>query len=288
MKFGLAVFATDQGMGPADLARMAENGGFESLFFPEHTHMPVERTAHFKPEGGDVPPEYSRTLDPFVALTAAACATRTLRLGTGICLVSQRDPITTAKEVATLDHLSGGRLLFGVAAGWNREELLNHGTDPRRRLGVLADRIRAMRTIWTQEVASYRGPYVSFERIQSWPKPVQDPLPILIGGNGPTVVDRILSYGNEWLPEPAPDLLDRIAEYRERAREAGWADAPVTVYGADPADVPRYAEAGVHRCVFWLPPGDAEAARRRAAELSDALGLAVAASDPRPPEALIM
>ncbi|MEO3830020.1 LLM class F420-dependent oxidoreductase [Actinomadura sp. B10D3] len=274
MKFGLAVFATDQGMGPADLARMAEKGGFESLFFPEHTHMPVERTAHFKPEGGDVPPEYSRTLDPFLALTAAACATRTLNLGTGICLVSQRDPITTAKEAATLDHLSGGRFLFGVAAGWNREELLNHGTDPRRRLAVLADRVRAMRAIWTQEVASYEGPYISFDRIQSWPKPVQEPLPILIGGNGPTVVDRILAYGTEWLPEPAPDLLDRIAEYRKRAREAGWAGAPVTVYGADPADVPRYAEAGVHRCVFWLPPGDAEAARRRVDELRDALGLA--------------
>ncbi|TYB48906.1 LLM class F420-dependent oxidoreductase [Actinomadura chibensis] len=273
MKFGLAVFATDQGLTPADLARLAEDGGFESLFFPEHTHMPVERTAHFKPEGGDVPPEYARTLDPFVALTAVACATSALRVGTGICLVSQRDPITTAKEVATLDLLSGGRFLFGVAAGWNREELENHGTDPKRRLSVMADRIKAMRTIWTEDVATYSGPYVSFDRIQSWPKPVQSPVPILIGGNGPTVLDRVLSYGTEWLPEPAPDLPDRIAEYRERARAAGWADAPVTVYGCDPADVDRYAEAGAHRCVFWLPPGDADGARRRVAELRAALRL---------------
>ncbi len=273
MKFGLAVFATDQGLTPADLARLAEDGGFESLFLPEHTHMPVERTAHFKAEGGEVPPEYARTLDPFVALAAAACATRTLKVGTGICLVSQRDPITTAKEVATLDHLSGGRFLFGVAAGWNREELQNHGTDPRRRLSVMADRIKAMQAIWAQDVATYAGPHVTFDRIQSWPKPVQAPVPVLIGGNGPTVLDRVLAYGTEWLPEPAPDLTDRIAEFRERAHAAGWVDAPVTVYGCDPADVARYAEAGVHRCVFWLPPGDAAGARRRVSELRASLGL---------------
>ncbi|MDF5758077.1 LLM class F420-dependent oxidoreductase [Spongiactinospora sp. TRM90649] len=273
MKFGLAVFSTDRGLMPGDLARTAEENGFESLFFPEHTHMPVHRTAHFLPEGGDVPVEYRRTLDPFVALTAAACATRDLKLGTGICLVTQRDPITTAKEVATLDHISGGRFLFGVAAGWNREEMRNHGTDPRRRLSVMADRIAAMRAIWTQDEASYQGPYVSFDRIESWPKPVQAEVPILIGGNGPTVIDRVLSYGTEWLPESRPDLVGRIAEYRARAREAGWEDAPVTVFGCDPDDVARYEEAGVHRCVFWIPPNDASAAHRRVGELTERLGL---------------
>jgi len=277
VKFGLAVFVTDRGMAPGDLARMAEDNGFESLFFPEHTHMPVKRTSHFKPEGGDLPPEYRRTLDPFVALTAAACATRRLKVGTGICLVTQRDPIVTAKEVATLDHISGGRFLFGVAAGWNREEMLNHGTDPRRRLSVLADRIGAMRAIWTQEEASYEGPYVSFSRIESWPKPVQAQVPILIGGNGKTVVDRVLSYGTEWLPEPRPGLIERIAEYRARGRDAGWADPPVTVYGCHPDDVERYEEAGVHRCVFWLPPDNPDAARRRVGELRERFGLEGAA-----------
>ena len=269
MKHGLALFATDKGLAPSEVARLGEQAGFESLFFPEHTHMPVERTSHFKPQGGELPEEYERTLDPFVALTAAACATTRIKLGTGICLVAQRDPITTAKEVATIDHVSGGRFLFGVGAGWNREEMSNHGTDPHRRFSLMADRVLAMRAIWTQEEASHNGPYVSFERILAWPKPTQRPHPpILVGGNGKTVIDRVLAFGTEWLPEPAPGLVSRIAEYQARARDAGRPAAPVTIFGADPADVPGYAAAGAHRCVYWLPANDAGAARERLAALA--------------------
>src|SRR5437588_8875870 len=171
MQFGIAIFPTGDTLPPAVLARMIEVRGFESLFFPEHTHIPAERATPY-PGGGELPREYSRTLDPFIALTAAAAATTSLRLGTGICLVIERDPIVTAKEVASLDVLSGGRFLFGVGAGWNVEEMRNHGTDPARRFGVMRERIEAMKAIWTEDEASYRGEHVSFERIWSWPKPV--------------------------------------------------------------------------------------------------------------------
>ena len=185
MKFGVAIFPTEDSQPPDELARMAEERGFESLLFPEHTHIPASRETPY-PAGGELPPEYSRTYDPFVALTAAAAATERLKIGTGICLVIERDPIITAKEVASLDRLSDGRFLFGVGAGWNVEEMRNHGTDAGKRFGLMRERIEAMKAIWTQEEASYSGRYVNFERIWSWPKPVQEPHPpILVGGNGP-------------------------------------------------------------------------------------------------------
>ena len=267
MHAGLAIFATDDTPGPAELGRLAEERGFESLFFPEHTHIPASRETPY-PAGGELPREYARMLDPFLALTAAAAATERLRLGTGICLVVERDPIVCAKEVATLDLLSGGRVLFGVGAGWNREEMANHGTDPRTRMALLRERVEAMQAIWTQDEASYAGEHVAFERIWSWPKPVQRPHPpVLVAGNGPTVLDRVLAFGDAWLPNPERDddtLLARIAELRRRAADAGR-EVGVTVNAASakPERLARLAEAQVDRVVFYLPASDRDAIERR-------------------------
>jgi probable F420-dependent oxidoreductase len=262
VKFGLVIFPTDYSIAPDALARMAEERGFESLFFPEHTHIPVSRESAW-PGGDELPREYSHTLDPFVALTAAAAATERLLVGTGVCLVVERDPITLAKQVASLDHLSGGRFLFGVGAGWNREEMRNHGTDPGRRFGLMRERIAAMKAIWDQEEAEYHGRHVSFDPIWSWPKPVQRPHPpVLVGGTGPKVLDRVLDYGDEWFPNRQHDLEARIAELQRRARDAGREPLGVTLFSADPEReaVARYAAIGVTRCVFRLPSVGAEEA----------------------------
>jgi probable F420-dependent oxidoreductase len=262
MKFGLCTFLTDYSRGPAELARAAEDHGFESLFVPEHTHIPASRETPY-PGGGELPREYSHTLDPFVALTAAAAATSTLKLGTGICLVIQRDPITTAKEVATLDRISGGRFLFGVGAGWNREEMRDHGTDPRQRLAVMRERVLAMKELWTQDEASFHGEHVDFERAWSWPKPAQQPHPpVLVGGVGPRALDRVLEYGDEWMPNmrDLSTLGPRVAELRERAVAAGRARIPVTYFGALGREetVEALLAAEVDRCLFILPPQGAE------------------------------
>jgi probable F420-dependent oxidoreductase len=272
MKHGLAIFATDEGILPGDLAQLAEAKGFESLFVPDHTHIPAARSSA-APRGGELPREYARILDPFVALMAAAAATDQLRVGTGICLVAERDPIVTAKAVATLDFLSGGRFLFGVGAGWNHEEMRNHGTDPSRRFALMRERVEAMTMIWESEEATYDGEFVHFERIWSWPKPVQNPHPpVLIAGNGPRAIDRVLAYGDEWLPEPEDGLVERIRDMRARASSAGRTIG-VTVYGARTADVDLYEEVGVHRCVYWLPPRTVDDTVRRVHELAQELGL---------------
>src|SRR2546421_4978613 len=182
MDFGLAIFPTDYAAPAAQLARMAEERGFESLFFPEHTHIPASRDTPY-PAGGELPAYYSRTYDPFVALTAAATATERLRVGTGICLVVERDPITTAKEVASLDLLSHGRFEFGLGGGWNAEEMEHHGTEFKTRFKRLEEQGRAVKEIWTKDVAEYHGKFVSFDPIWAWPKPAQKPHPpILLGG----------------------------------------------------------------------------------------------------------
>jgi probable F420-dependent oxidoreductase len=210
MLYGVAMFPTDYAVDPRVLARMVEQRGFESLFFPEHTHIPASRETPYPP-GGELPDMYSHTYDPFVALTAAAAATERLLVATGICLVVERDPIVTAKEVASLDRLSGGRLLFGVGAGWSREEMANHGTDPHRRFSLMRERLEAMKAIWTQDEASYHGEHVEFDRIWSWPKPVQKPHPpVLVGGNGPKVLDRVVAFGDEWMPNRVTGLTERI------------------------------------------------------------------------------
>ena len=211
MEFGIGYFPTHDAMAPGAFARLIEERGHESLFFAEHTHIPASRESPY-PGGRQLPRKYIHTYDLFVALTAAAAATSKLRVGSGICLVIERDPIITAKEVASIDHLSGGRLEFGVGAGWNREEMANHGTDPRTRMRVMKERIEAMKAIWTQEEASYDGEFVSFDRIWSWPKPAQRPHPpVLVGGLGPTVEDRVLAFGDAWFPNYGPDdLLARV------------------------------------------------------------------------------
>jgi probable F420-dependent oxidoreductase len=251
MEFGVAIFPTHFAIRPGDVARLAEERGQESLFFPEHTHMPAEHTPH--PSGQRLPVRYSHTFDLFVAATAAVAATSRLRVGSGVCLVIQRDPITTAKEVASVDYLSGGRFEFGVGAGWNRQEMANHGTDPRTRMTVMRERVEAMKAIWTEQEASYHGEYVKFDRIWSWPKPAQRPHPpVLIGGEGPTVFDRVLAFGDAWMPNYAPSgILERVAELRSRA------DRPISlqVMGmpADPKAIEAYAAAGFERVVHWLP-----------------------------------
>jgi probable F420-dependent oxidoreductase len=259
MDFGLTTFPTDYGPTPAELGRAAEAAGFQALLFAEHSHIPVSRDST-RPGGGDLPQKYWHTLDPFVALTAVAAATETLRVGTGICLVIERDPITTAKEVASVDLVSNGRFEFGVGAGWNREEMSNHGTDPKRRFRLMRERIEAMKAIWASDEGEYHGELVDFDPIWSWPKPVQKPHPpILVGGTGPKALDRVLSYGDVWMPNriAEPDWLKgRIAELRERAGR----HFPVTYFGADPTDefVDALADAGVDRALLQLPDGAAD------------------------------
>jgi probable F420-dependent oxidoreductase len=191
--FGVSYFPTDEAVEPASLARMAEERGFESIFVTEHTHIPASRQTPY-PAGGELPREYWRIYDPFVALTSMAAATQRIRIGTAICLLVERDPITTAKEVASLDRLSGGRFLFGIGAGWNLEEMRNHGTDPPRRFALLRERIQACKVLWSEEEASYHGGFVNFDRIVCRPAPLQEPHPpILVGGNGPNVHKRVLA-----------------------------------------------------------------------------------------------
>jgi probable F420-dependent oxidoreductase len=271
MRFGLFIFPTDQTMAPGEVARAAEDRGFEALIFPEHTHMPLDHAPF--PSGGAVPERYRRTLDPFVAITAAALATERLLVGTGICLIPQRDPITTAKEVASADHVSGGRVLFGIGAGWNEPETANHGTDPDHRFRVMRERVEAMKAIWTEEEASYHGRYVDFDPLWAWPKPVQQPHPpILVGGSGPHVLDRVLAYGDEWMPNRDRDLKARVEELARRASEAGRDPIPVSYFGAEPTPeaVEALEQAGVYRVFFGLPsedPGAVERALDEAAAL---------------------
>lgn len=278
MDFGLTCFMTAETVGPAELGRLAEERGFESLLLPEHTHIPSERVSPFP--GGELPGYYSRIWDPFIACTAIAAATERLRVGTAISLVAQHDPIVLAKEIASLDRLSGGRFVLGIGAGWNLEEAANHGVGERQRFAVMGEHVEAMRAIWTEETASYRGRHVEFEAIWCGPKPLQEPgPPVLVGGNGPKALDRVLAYGDEWLPiclwEP-DEVLARIAELRERAAEAGR-EVGVTAYlpPEDAAALARFADAGAHRAVFMVPSvgaGEAEARLDELAGLRDELG----------------
>ena len=260
MKFGINLFATDFGIHPVELGQTLETLGFESLFFAEHTHIPVNRRSPH-PYAADINQDYLRCLDPFVALATVAASTNHLRIGTGICLVVERDPITLAKAVATLDHLSGGRFLFGVGGGWNLEEMENHGTDPQRRWKVLRERIEAMKTIWMQDEPAYHGEFISFGPIWQWPKPVQKPHPpILIGGDGANTLKRVVRYGDGWMPVAAYDPNDltafkqRVANLNQLAADAGRDPIPVTVMGMPPKlDVlKRYEQIGVERILFWL------------------------------------
>ena len=259
MDLGVTMFPADYAMDVAELGREAEARGFESLWFPEHTHMPTATTLN-SAGTGPLADEYRRTLDQFVVLGAVAAATSKIKLGTGICLVIQRDPILLAKEVASVDFLSKGRLLFGIGAGWNRPEIENHGVPYARRFRVMRERILAMKAIWKDEVASFSGDFVNFEAINSWPKPVQNPHPpVIVGGDGPRAVDHAVEYGDGWIPHPtgggAP-LADRIAAANKKLAEAGRGPIPITIFGAQgaPGELEEYERLGVSRVVFRLPP----------------------------------
>jgi probable F420-dependent oxidoreductase len=256
MDIGIAFMTGSGGMSPPALGRAAEERGFESLFYAEHTHIPVDsRRDDGRPVKG-----FADTYDPFVALSAVAAVTTTLRLGTGVCLVTQRDPITLAKEVACLDQISDGRFLFGVGAGWNRQEMADHGTDPRTRMSLLADRVRAMREIWTAEVAEYHGEFTDFGPMWSWPKPVQRPHPpVLVGGNGPGTEDRVLEFGDQWFPQcgqlaDVEEFRRRAASLRQRAADRGRGPIAITVFGVRPDRrlIDQLGAAGADRCLLPL------------------------------------
>jgi len=266
MDFGLTMFPTDYSIRVEELAREAEARGFESLWFPEHTHIPASRRTPW-PGGSDLPKEYWHTHDPFVALAVAAAVTTKLKVGTGICLLIERDPITTAKEVASLDFLSNGRFLFGIGAGWNVEEMANHGTEFKTRWGLLRERVEAMKQIWTQDNAQYHGKFVNFEPLWSWPKPVQKPHPpILLGGHGPKALQRVVAYCDGWMPISvrAGDITTEVKDLQRRAREAGRGPIPVSIFGAPAQEeaLKTYAAAGVQRASFGLPSADRDTVLR--------------------------
>ena len=220
MRFGIGGVCTDETLRPADVARNVEELGLESLFLGEHTHIPTVRVSAYPL--GELPRNYWRTLDPFVALADAAAASSRIRLGTAICQLAQRDPIVCAKEVASVDVLSDGRFEFAVGAGWNLEEMRNHGTNPPERFAIIEDRLKAMREMWTEDDATYHGPYVDFERIAVWPKPVQKPHPpVLLAGNGPSAERRVLDHADGWAPVALPDIADRVRRLRSDAQAAG-------------------------------------------------------------------
>jgi len=260
--FGVSYFPTDESVEPAVLARMAEERGFESVFVTEHTHIPAGRETDY-PAGGELPREYWRIYDPFVALTTMAAATERIRVGTAICLLVERDPITTAKAVASLGRLSGGRFLFGIGAGWNLEEMKNHGTDPDKRFRILCERVEACKAIWGAEEATYHGEFVNFDRIVCRPAPLQKPHPpILVGGSGPRVHERVLAYGDGWFPNRIPpdeQMIARVEELQRRGEESGRGPIPVSIQipPRDPAVLERYEQAGVTRAVRMLRAGDA-------------------------------
>lgn len=252
MRFGIGGVCTDETLRPADVARRVEELGLESLFLGEHTHIPWSRESPYPL--GELPRNYWRTLDPFVALTEAATASSRIRLGTAISQLAQRDPIICAKEVASVDVLSDGRFEFAVGAGWNLEEMRNHGTNPPERFAIIADRLKAMYEMWAQDEATYHGPYVDFDRIAVWPKPVQKPHPpVLLAGNGPSAERRVLDHADGWAPIALPDIADRVRRLRSDALAAGR-KVSVTVVAVPPSarEFEELEDAGVDRCLHWV------------------------------------
>jgi len=264
MHFGVTMFPTDYAIRVDDLARATEERGFESIWFPEHTHIPVSRRSPW-PGGPDLPKEYWHTVDVFVAMATAAAVTTRLRVASGICLLVERDPITTAKEVASIDHLSGGRVIFGIGGGWNAEEMEHHGTPFKERWKILRERVAAMKAIWSQDEAAFAGTFVNFEPIWSWPKPVQRPHPpIVLGAHGPLGMKRVVDYCDGWIPigVRAGDLKEGIGELHRLARERGRdpKTISVSVYGAPghPDSLKELRDLGVDRAVFALPAKGAD------------------------------
>jgi probable F420-dependent oxidoreductase len=259
VKVGVFYFPVDYGIDIVELARALEERGFESLFLPEHTHIPVSRRTPF-PGGGELPKRYAHTHDPFVALSFAAAVTKNLRLGTGICLIPERDPIVTAKEVASLDQLSGGRIEFGIGGGWNVEEMENHGARYNTRFKLMRERILAMKALWTQDEAEYHGEMVNFDKVWSYPKPAQKPHPpILLGGETDYTLRRVVEYCDGWFPRPGRgfEIRDQLARLRRMAEEKGRDPRTIStsVFRAPPdrATLQEYEEAGIDRAVLEIP-----------------------------------
>jgi hypothetical protein len=266
MHFGASMFLTDYSMTPAELAVALEERGFESIWAPEHSHIPLSRKSPW-PGGAELPKQYYDVMDPFVTLTAAAAATKTLMVGTGVCLVNQRDPIQTAKLVASIDQVSGGRFLFGIGVGWNAEEMEDHGTAFDTRAKLVRERVEAMKSIWTETKPSYAGEFVNFGPMMTWPKPVQKPYPpVIVGGAFPYGARRAVRYGEGWIPLAGRagygDLFETVPKFRAMLAEAGRTaeSCPVSIFGAsDDADLlKRYRDLGVARVSVSLPAAKAD------------------------------
>ncbi len=263
MRFSVTIFLTDQTIGPAQMARECEARGFSALYLPEHTHIPTARTTP-APMGEPLPHYYSRCVDPFVALAAAAAATTTLRVGTGICLVAQREPIVTAKQVASLDMISGGRFTFGVGFGWNVEEAADHGVDWSTRRERVREHLLAMRQLWTNEEAGFDGDHVRFDKSWQWPKPVQQPHPpIWLGvGAGPRNFAHVVEYADGWIPIGGRGLSDAIPQLRRAFEESGrdLSNFDIVPFGSTPdrAKFEHFAEIGVTEVVANAPSGPAD------------------------------
>jgi probable F420-dependent oxidoreductase len=258
MHIGLAMFSTDYAIAPHELAVAAEERGFESIWLPEHSHIPTSRKSPW-PGGAELPKVYYDTYDPFVALGAAAVLTKKIKLATGICLVVQRDPIHTAKEVTTVDRLSGGRFLFGIGGGWNAEEMEDHGTVFKTRFQLMRERVQAMQEIWTKSKPAYAGEFVKFDEMMQWPKPVQKPHPpVIVGGAFPHAARRAIEYGNGWMPIGGRQLdpVEMLPRFRQMAAEAGRDPASLSfsVFGGpkDADGLKRHADAGVDRVILQL------------------------------------
>jgi probable F420-dependent oxidoreductase len=265
MDFGVTMFPTDYAIRVDDLARATEERGFESIWFPEHTHIPTSRRSPW-PGGPNLPMEYWHTVDLFVAMATAAAVTTKLRVASGICLLVERDPITTAKEVASVDHLSRGRVIFGIGGGWNAEEMEDHGTPFKARWKVLRERVAAMKKIWTEDEASFAGEYVKFDPLWSWPKPAQTPHPpIVLGAHGPLGIKRVVDYCDGWIPigVRVGDLKAGIAALHAAAKEKGRDPRTISIsvmgVPADADTLKGMRDLGVHRAVFALPPKGADA-----------------------------
>ena len=262
MLFGASMFFTDYSMTSAALAKALEQRGFESVWAPEHSNIPVSRKSPW-PGGGDLPKQYYDVMDPFVTLTAAAAATTKLNVGTGVCLVNQRDPIQTAKLVASIDQVSAGRFLFGIGVGWNAEEMEDHGTVFTTRAKLVRERVEAMKLIWTKSKPEYHGEFVNFDPMMTWPKPVQQPHPpVIVGGAFPHGARRAVRYGEGWIPiasraDTYGDVFQTVPKFRDMLTEAGRdpASCPVTLFGAaeDVDLLKRYRDLGVERVAAGLP-----------------------------------